>query len=118
MLLGLAGGRARIGPGGLLVARGCCPGLVVRRLGGHLQLDATDAFEDAPGERARRGYAAYEGAAGAQAGLGDDTQGRGLRWPELSERKLRDERGTPLPPPPPAKEPLPSQSKEPRDAGL
>jgi hypothetical protein len=34
----------------------------------------------------------------AQVTLGDDTHGMELRWLELFERKLREERGTPLPP--------------------
>ncbi len=38
----------------------------------------------------------------AQITLGDDTHGMELRWLELYERKLRDERGTPVPTPPPA----------------
>ncbi|HEX4458466.1 MAG TPA: hypothetical protein VIA18_10880 [Polyangia bacterium] len=37
----------------------------------------------------------------AQITLGDDTHGMELRWLELLERKLRDERGTPVPPAPP-----------------
>jgi hypothetical protein len=53
-----------------------------------------------------------------QVTLGDDTHGMELRWLELYERKLRDERGTPTPPPPPAKDPLPSAPKEPHDAGM
>lgn len=36
-----------------------------------------------------------------QVTLGDDTHGMELRWLELFERKLRDERGTPAPPAPP-----------------
>jgi hypothetical protein len=41
-----------------------------------------------------------------QVTLGDDTHGMELRWLELFERKLRDERGTPTPPtPPPAATP-------------
>lgn len=36
----------------------------------------------------------------AQITLGDDTHGMELRWLELFERKLRDERGTPTPPQP------------------
>jgi hypothetical protein len=36
----------------------------------------------------------------AQITLGDDTHGMELRWLELYERKLRDERGTPVPPQP------------------
>ena len=44
----------------------------------------------------------------AQVTLGDDTHGMELRWLELFERKLREERGTPMPPapaPPPAAAP-------------
>src|SRR3954452_8539758 len=37
-----------------------------------------------------------------QVTLGDDTHGTELRWLELFERKLREERGTPTPLPPPA----------------
>jgi hypothetical protein len=49
-----------------------------------------------------------------QVTLGDDTHGMELRWLELLERKLREERGTPPPPAQPAKE----KGKEPpRDAG-
>ena len=42
-----------------------------------------------------------------QVTLGDETHGMELRWLELFERKLRDERGTPTPPPaaPPAAAP-------------
>jgi len=40
-----------------------------------------------------------------QVTLGDDTHGMELRWLELFERKLRDERGTPTPPTPPAATP-------------
>ncbi|HEX9102049.1 MAG TPA: hypothetical protein VF997_07595 [Polyangia bacterium] len=35
-----------------------------------------------------------------QVTLGDDTHGTELRWLELFERKLREERGTPTAPPP------------------
>jgi hypothetical protein len=41
----------------------------------------------------------------AQVTLGDDTHGMELRWLELYERKLHEERGTPIPPPPPAPPP-------------
>src|SRR6476469_865045 len=34
-----------------------------------------------------------------QVTLGDDTHGMEIRWLELFERKLREERGTPTPPP-------------------
>jgi hypothetical protein len=34
-----------------------------------------------------------------QVTLGDETHGMELRWLELFERKLREERGTPIPPP-------------------
>jgi hypothetical protein len=37
-----------------------------------------------------------------QVTLGDETHGMELRWLELFERKLREERGTPSPPPPTA----------------
>jgi hypothetical protein len=40
-----------------------------------------------------------------QVTLGDDTHGTELRWLELFERKLRDERGAPVPPPAPVKQP-------------
>src|SRR3954466_13017553 len=36
----------------------------------------------------------------SQVTLGDDTHGTEIRWLELFERKLREERGTPTPPPP------------------
>jgi len=49
-----------------------------------------------------------------QVTLGDDTHGMELRWLELFERKLRDELGTPLPPPPAA---TPSESKPGKDGG-
>ena len=49
-----------------------------------------------------------------QVTLGDDTHGTELRWLELFERKLREERGTPTAPPPPA---APAQ-KSPKDAGI
>jgi hypothetical protein len=79
------------------------------------------SFECADGDHVKRGsFELIKMATGvrAQVSLGDDTHGMELRWLELYERKLRDERGTPLPPPPPAKEPLPSAPKEPRDAGM
>ncbi len=41
-----------------------------------------------------------------QVTLGDDTHGMELRWLELFERKLRDERGAPVPPPAPAAKPV------------
>src|SRR5437868_5635603 len=47
-----------------------------------------------------------------QVTLGDDTHGTELRWLELFERKLREERGTPTPLPPPA------APKPPKDAGV
>ena len=52
----------------------------------------------------------------AQITLGDDTHGMELRWLELYERKLRDERGTPAPARP-APAPV-SHDKTPRDAGV
>ena len=42
------------------------------------------------------------GGARAQITLGDETHGMELRWLELYERKLREERGTPVPAPKPA----------------
>ena len=50
-----------------------------------------------------------------QVTLGDDTHGMELRWLELFERKLRDERGTPTAPPPspPSTSPPPSASPAP-----
>jgi hypothetical protein len=50
----------------------------------------------------------------AQITLGDDTHGMELRWLELFERKLRDERGTPMPPSP---QPLKDKKSEPHDLG-
>jgi hypothetical protein len=46
-----------------------------------------------------------------QVTLGDDTHGTELRWLELFERKLREERGTPtvLPPPSPPAAPAPAR---------
>jgi hypothetical protein len=49
-----------------------------------------------------------------QVTLGDETHGMELRWLELYERKLREERGVPLPPPPPPRE----APKAPKDAGV
>jgi hypothetical protein len=51
----------------------------------------------------------------AQVTLGDDTHGMELRWLELFERKLREERGTPTPPPS-APTALPSGNK--KDGGV
>jgi hypothetical protein len=48
----------------------------------------------------------------AQITLGDDTHGMELRWLELFERKLRDERGTPVPP-----QPMKDKKPEPQDGG-
>jgi hypothetical protein len=53
----------------------------------------------------------------AQITLGDETHGMELRWLELLERKLRDERGTPPPPSPPPPPPPPSDKGPPRDLG-
>ena len=39
--------------------------------------------------------------------LGDETHGIELRWLELFERKLREERGTPAAPPPRRRRPSP-----------
>ena len=47
-----------------------------------------------------------------QVTLGDDTHGMEIRWLELFERKLREERGTPTPAPPPAAPPAPSTKKD------
>jgi hypothetical protein len=49
----------------------------------------------------------------AQLILSDDTHGMELRWLELYERKLRDERGTPVPTPPKPSVPPPA-----KDAGV
>ena len=46
-----------------------------------------------------------------QVTLGDDTHGMEIRWLELFERKLREERGTPPPTPPAAAAP-PSTKKD------
>jgi hypothetical protein len=51
-----------------------------------------------------------------QVTLGDDTHGMELRWLELFERKLRDERGTPTPPPVP-QPPTPPAARSPKDGG-
>ena len=50
----------------------------------------------------------------AQVTLGDDTHGTELRWLELFERKLREERGTPTPPPAVA----PVSGKASKDGGV
>jgi len=42
-----------------------------------------------------------------QISLNDESHGTELRWLELLERKLRDERGTPAPPPKPTPAPKP-----------
>jgi hypothetical protein len=52
----------------------------------------------------------------AQITLGDDTHGMELRWLELYERKLRDERGTPPPARPAA--PAATPNKTAHDAGV
>lgn len=47
-----------------------------------------------------------------QVTLGDDTHGMELRWLELFERKLRDERGTPTAPPPSTTPPAAAPKKD------
>jgi hypothetical protein len=47
-----------------------------------------------------------------QVTLGDDTHGMELRWLELFERKLRDERGTPTAPPAPPPAPTATAKKD------
>ena len=62
------------------------------------------AFECDDDGKAKRGTLELFKVAGGvrtQVTLGDDTHGMELRWLELFERKLRDERGTPAPPAPP-----------------
>src|SRR2546430_15376309 len=59
------------------------------------------AFECDDGGKVKRGsLELFKVPAGVrmQVTLGDDTHGTELRWLELFERKLRDERGTPTPP--------------------
>jgi hypothetical protein len=48
------------------------------------------------------------GGTGISVKLGDEPHYMELRWLELIQRKLKDERGTPVPPPPPAQPPAPS----------
>jgi hypothetical protein len=71
------------------------------------------AFEYSDDGKVKRGSlelfkvgAPRAGAVRAQLTLGDDTHATELRWLELYERKLREERGTPPPPSPPASKPL------------
>ena len=52
-----------------------------------------------------------------QVTLGDDTHGMELRWLELFERKLRDERGTPTAPPAPPPPSTPPAARSPKDGG-
>ena len=62
------------------------------------------AFECDDDGKAKRGTLELfkvGGGVRTQVTLGDDTHGMELRWLELFERKLRDERGTPAPPAPP-----------------
>jgi hypothetical protein len=77
------------------------------------------AFECSEGERVKRGSMELFKVAGGvrtQVTLGDETHGMELRWLDLFERKLREERGTPVPPAPPANAPAPS--KPAKDAGV
>jgi hypothetical protein len=53
----------------------------------------------------------------AQVSLGDDTHGMELRWLELYERKLRDERSPTVTPPAPATGSEAGGGKAPRDGG-
>jgi hypothetical protein len=84
------------------------------------------AFECADGEaRVKKGSLELiktgSGGVRAQLSLGDETHGMELRWLELYERKLRDERGAPLPPPPApvkGKDAAPAPGKESRDGGV
>jgi hypothetical protein len=57
------------------------------RDGAHVRHGSMELFKVARGVR-------------AQITLADDTHGMELRWLELFERKLREERGTPAPPAP------------------
>ncbi len=60
------------------------------------------AFEcDDDGKAKRGSLELFKVATGVrmQVTLADDTHGMELRWLELFERKLREERGTPVPPP-------------------
>src|SRR5438309_1157293 len=61
------------------------------------------AFECDDGGKAKRGSLELFKVAGGvrtQVTLGDETHGTELRWLELFERKLREERGTPTAPSP------------------
>ena len=51
-----------------------------------------------------------------QVSLSDEPHGAELRWVELFERKLRDERGAPVAPPKPAPPPPPTSDKAPDPA--
>ena len=62
-------------------------------------------FECSDEGKVRRGSLELFKVAGGvrtQVTLGDETHGTELRWLELFERKLREERGTPVPVAPPA----------------
>ena len=76
------------------------------------------AFECNDDGKTKRGtlelFRVDNGGVRAQITLGDDTHGMELRWLELFERKLRDERGTPTPPAP---QPLKDKKAEPHDLG-
>ena len=75
------------------------------------------AFEcDDEGKSKRGSLEIFKVATGVrtQVTLGDETHGMELRWLELFERKLREERGAPLPPPAPAQ---PQPAKAAKDGG-
>lgn len=76
------------------------------------------SFECDDGGKVKRGsLELFKVATGVrmQVTLGDETHGTELRWLELFERKLREERGTPTPLPAP---PPPAAPKPPKDAGI
>jgi len=73
------------------------------------------AFECSDDGKVKRGSVEIfkvPGGVRTQVTLGDDTHGMELRWLELYERKLREERGTPIAPPPAATPPPAAPKKD------
>jgi hypothetical protein len=69
----------------------------------------------AEGDKVHRGsfeLIKTSGGVRAQVSLGDETHGMELRWLELYERKLRDERGAPVPPSAPVAAPAKAGTKD------